>query len=187
MTRPRPISHAFCLIAAILLALPLAAQAPRPSQDDVQATYLYQFTRFVRWTTAAPDRPLALCVAGQAAYIEALKKTVAGESIDGRPLAVRPIRRPDEVTGCDVLFIGASAKDALDPLLAAASGKPILTVSDSPGFLDRGGMIQFLLIDNRVRFAVDLRPVQTSGLSLSSELLKVAVTVNGKPTAGGAQ
>jgi hypothetical protein len=48
-------------------------------------------------------------------------------------------------------------------------------------------MINFLIVEKRVRFSVDLRPVTHSGLSLSSELLKVAVAVNGRPAGGGAQ
>jgi hypothetical protein len=74
----------------------------------------------------------------------------------------------------------------MDALLAASAGKPVLTVSDIPGFLDRGGMIQFLVQDNRVRFSVNLRPVARSSISLSSELLKVAVAVNGRSSGGGA-
>ena len=77
-----------------------------------------------------------------------------------------------------------SVKDRLDALLAPIAGKPIVTVSDIPGFLDRGGMIQFVLVDNRVRFSISLDPVNRSQVALSSELLKVAVTVNGKPGGG---
>ena len=46
-------------------------------------------------------------------------------------------------------------------------------------------MMQFLIVDNRVRFAVNLRPAASSGLSLSSELLKVAVYVRGGSVNGG--
>jgi hypothetical protein len=170
------------LLAAVLsiFAAPCPpARAASPSQSDVQAIYLYNFAKFVRWPSGRPGPTLNICIAGQEVYAETLGKVVAGEQIDGHPLAVRTLGRTEDAAGCDILFIDVSARERLDGLVAATAGKPVLTVSDIPGFLDRGGMIQFVLTDSRVRFSVDLHPVERSGISLSSELLKVAVTVNG--------
>lgn len=161
------------------------AQTSGPSQYDVQAVYLFDFARFVRWPPAAEHEALTICIAGPQVYTDTLTKLVAGEQIESRPLAVRSIRSPDEEPGCNILFIGSAEKLHIDGLLAATVDKPVLTVSDMPGFLDRGGMVQFLMIDRRVRFSVDLRPVARSGISLNSELLKVAVNVNGKSIGGG--
>jgi YfiR/HmsC-like len=161
------------------------AQSSPPSQFDVQAVYLFDFAKFVRWPAGAESGPIVLCIAAESRYAESLKKIVAGERIDNRALVVQLVQRSAEA-GCHILFIGATALDRLDSLLSAAAGRPTLTVSDLPGFLDRGGMINLLVIDNRVRFAVDLRPVQRSGISLSSELLKVAVRVRDAPPGGGA-
>jgi len=177
------------LLAALLLNLTVpcaevSAQPAKPSQSEVQAVYLFDFAKFVRWPAELPAGSLDICIAGQPAYVDSLKKIVAGESIDGHPLGVRLLQHPGDEAGCDVLFIGAAAKERLDSLIAATASKPVLTVSDIPGFLDRGGMIQFVLIENRVRFSVDLGPVTRGGISLSSELLKVAVHV--KPSGGGA-
>jgi hypothetical protein len=175
------------LLLAVLFVLtassaPAPAAGPSqsgPSQSDVQSIYLYNFAKFVRWPAGRPGPTLNICIAGQQVYADTLTKVVAGEQVDGHALAVRAIERTEDAAGCDILFIDISARDRLDGLVAATAGKPILTVSDIPGFLDRGGMIQFVLKDSRVRFSVDLRPVARSGISLSSELLKVAVTVNG--------
>jgi hypothetical protein len=186
--RGRPPAPA--LLAVLLLTVTsFRAEAPAklsgPSQVDVQAVYLYNFAKFVRWPAKGPGPTLDICVAGQKVYLETLSRVVTGEHIDERPVAVRAIQLPEDETGCDILFIDASAKGHLDSLLTAAAGKSVLTVSDIPDFLDRGGMIQFILLDNRVRFSVDLRPIARSEITLSSELLKVAVTVRGQSAGGG--
>jgi hypothetical protein len=168
------------------LTRPATAQPPPPSQYDVQAVYLFDFAKFVRWPEGAGHESINLCIAGQRQYADTLQKIVTGEAIDGRPLAVRTILRPEDESGCSILFIGAMEQDRVDALLTAASGKPMLTVSDMSAFLDHGGMIQFLVLQKRVRFSVNLKAVQQSGLSLDSELLKVAVAVNGKSPDGGA-
>jgi len=182
---------ALALLTALLLPMAWAqqpapaAQASSFTQYDVEAVYLYNFAKFVRWPASVQNQALDICIAGRWEYTDTLTRTVAGEKIAGRPLAVRTVLKPEDEAGCDILFLGAADKAHFDNLLAAAAGKPVLTVSDVPSFLERGGMIQFQTIGNRVRFSVDLRPVARSGLELSSELLKVAVSVSGQATAGG--
>ena len=156
-------------LAIALLILPVTAssgpkanaQSSPPSQFDVQAVYLFDFAKFVRWPAGSETGPIVLCIAAESRYAESLKKIVAGERIDNRALVVQLVQRSADEAGCRIpSSSGATALDRLDSLLSAAAGRPTLTVSDLPGFLDRGGMINLLVIDNRVRFAVDLRRVQ---------------------------
>jgi hypothetical protein len=176
------------LIGMVALRLSASPQqpSPAPTQYDVQAVYLFDFAKFVRWPPASEHETISICIAGQQVFADTLTRIVAGERVDSHALSVRLVQQPQEESACDILFIGSAAEGRLDSLLAATNGKSVLTVSDVPGFLDRGGMIQFLIVGNRVRFSVDLRPVASSGISLSSELLKVAVAVKGSAAAGGA-
>ena len=176
-----------CLLFTVVLAPHDArAQLSGASQYDVEAVYLYHFAKFVRWPAGSPGASLNICVDAQKIFVDALTKVVAGERIDSRPLHVQTIQRPGDETSCNMLFLDATAKGHLDELLAATSGKPILTVSDIPDFLARGGMIQLFLIHDRMRFSVDLTPIARSKIALSSELLKVAATVKGRSAGGGA-
>ncbi len=173
------------LMMAASVARDMFAQTPGPLLVEVQAVYLFDFAKFVRWPEGSEHDTLTICVAGPKAYTDTLTRLVKGERINARPLAVREVQTPEDEAGCEIVFIEDAAKDHLDELLAATDGKPVLTVSDVPGFLDRGGMIQFLVIAKRVRFSVDLRPATRNGIGLSSELLKVAVNVTGKGSNGG--
>lgn len=188
----RCLLNALVLAAALLAAWPAPALQPvnhssdMPSQSDVEAVYLFDFGKFVRWPAGNDQGPLHICVAGAPAFASAIQKTVANETIGNRPLDVREISQPQEEQGCAILFIDASQRERADALLRAAVDKPMLTVSDLPDFLDRGGMIQFQIIQKRVRFSVNLDAVNRGHLVMSSELLKVAVQVKGHP-AGGAR
>ena len=187
----RRLRLAVVILAASILTIsaPLTpearAQPSAPSQFDVEAVYLFDFAKFVRWPADGARDQLTICVAGQKTYQDTLSRIVAGERIGNRALNIRAIDRPEDEQGCSILFFDKSSRERLDRLLAAAAGKPMLTVSDIPSFLDQGGMIQFVLIGNRIRFSVDLRPVSRSGISLSSELLKVAAAVKSVPAAEG--
>ena len=173
------------LLSGVSLPQESPAQASGTSQEDVEAVYLYNFAKFVRWPASTEHRTVTICVAGQTSYVDTLKKVVTGEQLGGRPFEVRAVQSSGQEAGCDILFIKGAARDRVDELLAACAGKPALTVSDLPDFLDRGGMIQFVLAEDRVRFSVNLHPVSRSGISVSSELLKVAATVMGTPGGGG--
>ncbi len=165
----------------------VAAAPSQPSQSDVEAVYLFDFGKFVRWPAGAAQGPMRICIAGSDSFKAGLEKIVANENINGRSLEVRRVLRPEDESDCAILFIDASERERADELLAGVAGKPTLTVSDLGDFLTRGGMIQLQLVGNRIRFSVDLDAVNRGHLAMSSELLKVALRVKGKGLDGGAQ
>jgi hypothetical protein len=179
------------MVAFLALALPApsctAAAPSHPSQSDVEAVYLFDFGKFVRWPTGAEQGAMRICIAGTESFKAGVEKIVANENINGRSLEVRRVLGPGEASGCAILFIDAAEGERAPELLAAVAGKPTLTVSDLTDFLTRGGMIQFELVGDRVRFSVNLGAVNRGHLAMSSELLKVALTVKGKAGDGGAR
>jgi hypothetical protein len=92
----------------------------------------------------------------------------------GRPLVMVAPETPRDAQQCQILYVGRSEQQRAETLLAAVRDRPVLTVADSSRFTERGGMIEFLLQDNRVRFDVNLPRAQQSKLRVSSNLLRVA-------------
>ncbi len=167
----------------------LQAQQPRPTDYQVKAAYLYNFGKFIQWPGIAgtdAEKPFDLCVLGQDPFGNTLDSTVSGETINGKNIGVRRISKPEEASSCRIVFISSSEDSRLRIILAALDKTPVLTVSDLPDFSRRGGMIQFLLEQNKVRFEVNLPAAQRAGLMLSSQLLKVATVVR-KNSAGARQ
>ncbi len=170
---------------AALLALLISgaqAQTAKPTEYQVKAAYLANFVRFIEWPAkpgAPADEPFHVCVLGQDPFGPALDAALAGETLERHPLVPRRVATPRDAVGCRVLFIGADSD--VKKTLAALEKSSVLTVSDLPQFLKRGGMIQFVLEANKVRFEVGLAAAKSAGLILSSELLKVAAAVRRDP------
>ncbi len=164
----------------------LFAQQVKPTEYQVKAAYLYNFGKFISWTqeTSAGGNSLSVCVLGQDPFGKALDETLTGASWDGKDVSAKRIRRMEDASGCRVLFITLSEGEQMNDILATAGKLRILTVSDAPEFARHGGAIGFVISDNRVRFEVNLDAAQRAGLSLSSQLLKVAVRVRGGPQPG---
>lgn len=167
-------------VACVIMSANLQAQQPKATEYQVKAVYLYNFGRFVNWSAGTQPRdsgPFSVCVIGADPFGAALDSTLAGETIDQRKVITRRISKAQEATSCQILFVSASENGRLKDILPAIDKMNILTVSDMPGFAEHGGMIQFVAQRDKIRFEVNLSNIERSGLSLSSELLKVAVTV----------
>jgi YfiR/HmsC-like len=171
---------ALVAMGAIFGPLGMSAQKSKPREFEVKATYLYNFARFVEWPTtaaAAKSDSFAICVLGQDPFGPALDAIVAGETIGGKAVLVKRVLKPQEAVSCGVLYISSSEETRLREVLAGLDKAAVLTVSDIPQFSQRGGMIQFVQESNKIRFEVNLASAEGAGLTLSSELLKVAVLV----------
>lgn len=158
-----------------------AAQIPKATEYEVKAAYLYSFGKFVNWPSNAsaggPD-DFVICVLGQDPFGANLQTIVAGEKIGGKPVTAKRISTKEDGSHCRIIFISASEQPRLKQILTDFTPSNVLTVSDMPDFTARGGMIQFVMRDNKVRFEVNLTAAERAGINLSSELLKVAVGVH---------
>lgn len=176
----RPLLTALAAACAFLAIPALHAQNARPTDYQVKATYLYNFGRFVEWpgkAAAAQGGSFTVCVLGQDPFGPSLDATLAGETIGGKTIVAKRVSSAEESGNCQILFLSPTDDSRLNKTIAELDTKAVLTVSDMPQFVKRGGMIQFVLEGKKVRFEVNLTATQHAGLTLSSELLKVATAV----------
>jgi hypothetical protein len=136
----------------------------------VKAAYLFNFAKFVEWPAEAPAGPLTICVAGRDVFGDVLAQTIRGETIESRSLAARVILEPEP--GCHIVFVPRGS--ATPAYLRAARNAPVLTVGETPDFIDQGGIITFILDGANVRFEIDQDAANRVGLRISSRLLRLA-------------
>ena len=179
--------RAMVIAWAFFAATGLPAQQPKPNEYQVKAAYLYNFGRFVKWPAgiaAGKGDSFAVCVLGQDPFGSTLDSTLAGEALDGKPVVIRRIARPQDAADCRILFVSSAEEHHLKEILAAIDQAGVLTVSDIRGFSLRGGIIQFVAEGDRVRFEINLASAESARLVLSSELLKVAAAVRRSSRSG---
>jgi uncharacterized protein DUF4154 len=179
----------FAALACLLLATSahLGAQESL-TEYQVKAAYLFNFLKFVEYPSesfADPLAPMVIGVVGEDPFGSSLPQVVMGKTIQGRDLVVHVYRGGEDLHGAHVLFISASEKKRVPTILASLRGSSVLTVSDEAGFLDAGGMIQFLNDNGRVRFAINTEATSRANLKMSSKLLSLARPVAGSGKLGG--
>lgn len=157
-------------------------QGNESSEYQVKAAFLYHFSQFVDWpdgTFKDGSSPLVYCTIGEDPFHGALDASISGKAIGARPLQVTHFQQPQEFRGCQIVFIGAGDKKLAARVLTSLKGTPVLTVGESQNFVQDGGMIGFLLEENKIRFEINLDAAEHAKLKLSSRLLALAKRVIG--------
>lgn len=166
----------------LLLLLPPAVRAQAP-EYDVKAAFLFNFVKFVEWPAnafAEERAPVTICVYGEDPFGPALDAVVQGEKVGERSLLVQRPDSLDSLGGCHVLFVSRSEAERTGEVLARVAGKPVLTVADTEGFLQDGGVINFVLEGSKVRFLINQKAAERNGLRISSRLLRLAMLPMGR-------
>lgn len=160
------------LAAAAITALFGLPSALGQSQAEaaLKAKLTLSLTRFAQWPAGSVGDTLRLCVAQRDAAIIRAFSEVNGLVVNGRRIQV--VRGPP-VVGCNVLFVHSSAERVPD-LIRAATGGPTLVVGDADGTLALGGMVEFVSVDDAIRFDVNMAAVRHGQLTISSQVLKLA-------------
>ncbi len=174
------------LCAAVAACWPLFA-ADVHDEDEVEAAFLYRFAGYVDWPAEAlSSQDFTIAVLGSDAIAQELERILPHHSLKNRPAQVRRIRSLDELRDAQILFVGPQFNDELKSIISRLDYRPILVVSASDRGLEDGSCVNFLFVDRRVRFEVSLTAADHVGLRVSSELLSVAVRVQGRNPHSGA-
>ena len=179
MSRPRFLFLAY-LGWGVFSAPGTHGQPAKPSENQVKAAYIYNFGKFVKWPTvsaANQSGTFTICVLDGDPFGTVLESSLAGESIGSKLVTIKRIPKLQDATTCHILFLNTAEKDHLREILTSLGQASVLTVSDIPDFSKRGGMIQFVLQGDRVRFEINRASAEGNGLILASDLLKVAAVV----------
>jgi len=172
-----------CLAVCILLPMAPAkswAQTDEEAEYRLKLAFLYNFAQFVYWPPdafASPSAPLTMCVAGQNPFPGDIERGLRGRLAGGHPIELRKLKANDDARACHIIFVPAGDKKLTERILAAVKGSKTLTVGESAGFADMGGVINLVPAQNKLRFEINLDAAQRTQLKISSKLLALASIV----------
>ncbi len=175
-------------LAVLLLTLsPTAARRSQAQSNQeeyqVKAAFLYHFAQLVEWPVNTPqpaDHAMLFCTVGDDPFQGELEATVAGKSIGSRVIRVRHLQRSENMQDCQIVFLGKGESHRIPSEMADLKKAPVLTIGETTGFLEAGGMVGFLTVEHKIRFAINLDAANAAGLRIGSRLLVLAQTVIGE-------
>jgi hypothetical protein len=169
-----------CLLVNSLILGTAAGQGTSVDEYQLKAAMLYNLTHFVEWPPSAypdPRAPILLCILGRDPFGSFLTSTLLNQTVNGRSMRILHPQNPEAVRGCHILYISSSERKTTVQIFSTLKGASVLTVGEMAQFAAHGGMIQFALEDQQVRFDINLDAASRAGLKISSKLLVLAKIV----------
>jgi hypothetical protein len=163
-------------LAVVRADRPVTAAGSR--EYELKSAYVLNFIKFVDWPAqrlSPNSTTITVCVAGREAY-RAATETIHGKSVKGKTISVIQYSGAQDLSRAHVLFVTADPGQ-IASLLDGTRAAGVLTVGESSGFTKDGGIIGFRNVDNKIRFDINARAAEGSGLTISSQLLKLARVV----------
>ncbi len=167
------------LALAVLAGTLSGVSASDPPADEyrVKAAFLLNFAKFVEWPQEAfkgPGDPISICVVGVNPFGPGLAAAARDAVVDKRTVSVRILPDAQQTQQCQILFVGQPERKRVRAVLEAAQGASILTVGESEGFIESGGVIEFRVEESKVRMEISAPAARRAGLHISAKLLSLS-------------
>ena len=165
-------------LGLLLCAADPSAAQDKPSEYQVKAAFLLNFARFVEWPEGTNQDTLRICIVGNDPFGDAFQ-TILGRAPGSQPVHImHPAAADVPGVDCHILFVSDSGSRELARILHQTHHEPMLTVGDADGFARAGGMVGFILRNNKIRFQINSTAATHAGLRLSAKLLRLAEIVD---------
>ena len=167
----------FILFLLLVFLIPQLVQA-QFSESEIKAVYLEKFALFIEWpaesSLADSTKPFVIGVVKDKAFSKVLIEIYQERKIKNRKVQIKYFSDLNSIKDCNIMFISGSNQDELALILSRIEGKPILTISDTEGFAEKGIHIDFFLESDKLKFEINQAALKKSGLQASYQLLQLA-------------
>lgn len=145
----------------------------------IKAAYIYNFSKFVEWPAKAfeKSKTFNVSILVDEDLVPYFKK-LNGKEVRGRKVVISFKKQVEDIEICHIIFVGKSKQNNLAEILTRLKDQSVLIIGDEEGFSKQGGMINFVMKENNVRFEINPDAARRAGLKISSKLLSLGIIVN---------
>lgn len=152
---------------------------PQPEAEEykIKAAFIYNFTYFVEWSDTNKSPEFIIGIVGKSEIIEPFQEISKKKKVKGKKIVVKVFNENEDITPCDVLFIPKSKESKTHEVLNKSPKKNTLIITETNGWRMDEADINFVIIDDQVKFEVSKKTLEKKNLKFSSQLLKLAIMV----------
>jgi hypothetical protein len=183
------LNASYCLLAAVLLLVDAHAQAlasteTGSAESQIKAAFICKFGNYVEWPAdkRTSDAAFVIGAMTDGAGIDELTRAAAGRTVNGKPIVVRRLAAHDALDDVAILYVARSHSVPIGDTRAGLRRRPILTITESADAPAAGSIVNFVVVDDKVRFDIALSAAEQSSLKISGRLLTLARKVTGAPS-----
>lgn len=162
-------------LAALLMSGSAFAQ-DRP-MHEVYSMMVFNFTRYVQWPDQATSGEFVIGVIGNADVYKTLTEWYGGKPRGTKTYVIKKFASASEVTDCHVLYIDKAKSGEFDAANEKVKGKGTLVITDKNGLGEKGSGINFKTVDNKLKFELNQKAIETANLKVSGSLSSMAILI----------
>ena len=176
MVLRKKISIVFLL--TLLTAIIYGQPQTEAEELNLKAAFIYNFTRFIEWDDDVFPNEFVIGIVGNSMIDEPLEEIAQSHKAGSKQIKIRRYSSVNEIEKCNILFISKNVKVSLPEILAKNDLKKTLIISEKANYAQQGAVINFVILDKKLKFEVNKKAMADAGLKVSSQLLKLAIIVD---------
>ena len=162
----------YILLIYTFLIIPTAIKAQ--VNYKIHSLFVYKFTQYIEWPAGSNSGDFTIGVVGSSPIMAELEQIASSRKVGSQAIVVKKISANDAVK-CQMVFVTESSNGQLSDILSKVKGKPILLVSETDGAGKKGAGINFIIVDDKMKFELNKNAITDQGLKVSGDLLKLAI------------
>jgi hypothetical protein len=162
---------------SIFLLLFLFAFGKSYSQSSIpaaQSVFIYNFTRLIEWPAEYKSGDFTIGVIGSGEVFNELKNYTTSKMVGVQPIKVVRFNTTADISKCHILFVGYGKTKEIAEMKSKLGGGSTLIVSENRGAIDKGAAINFVIIEDKLKFELKTSNASSVGLKIHSNLENMA-------------
>ena len=155
----------------------------QPSNFDtnakIKAVFLYNFTRYFEWPVKKKEGNFVIYVIGKNDNLITELKGLSGKKKVGtQDIEIKNSATFDPNISSQIIYVLNDVPKAIGEVASKLKNKGALVVSETPGACKQGSSINFVVIDNKLKFEYHKNNAVKSGLKTNDDFKALAINVD---------
>ncbi len=169
--------NALVFVFAFTLLIGETASAQERTIHEVYSMMVFNFTKYVQWPDHSASGEFVIGVIGNNDVYKTLSDWYGGKPRGNKTYVIKKFNTAAEVSDCNVIFIDKSKSGEFDGVKTKISGKGTLLITDKNGLGAKGSGINFKTVDDKLKFELNQKAVESANLKVSSSLASMAILI----------
>ena len=162
----------------IVLFLLLSFNISLWSQDEMfKSLFIYNFTKNIEWPDEYKSGDFVIAVLGNSPIITELEKIAKLKKVGNQSMVIVRINSISEIDRCHIVYITPSKSSVLSDVIGSTSSRPVVIIGDKPGLATEGAGLNFVKVDGKQKFEINMGKLQRNGLKVNSYLSTLGIVV----------
>jgi hypothetical protein len=144
------------------------------SVSQAQSMFIYNFSRLIQWPAGSINGEFVIGVVGDNELYSSLLSFVANKKVGQQAISVKKFDEPQSITRCQIVFVGDGKISRLNEVISKLQGSNSLLITERRGMVNSGSAIDFYMVEDKLRFAMNTSNAEKYDLVVSKSLVDMA-------------